>query len=502
MSSPRASGVLLHPTSLPGPFGVGDLGTEAFTFVDFLAGSGQTYWQTLPLGPAGAGDSPYSAFSAFAGNTLLISPEKLVGDALLDIGEISFASKSNGKSAECGSVEKWKHDLIENAFERFQGGNYREIRGKYEGFTHENAWWLDDYAMFIAVKRSNGGLPWFKWAEDLKYGHGPVFEESRHQLARQISIEKFAQFLFWRQWSAIRKYANEKNIKTIGDLPIFVALDSADVWCNKPIFKLGTGGQPTVVAGVPPDYFSKTGQRWGNPIYDWDAMRRDNFNWWTARVAFAFRMFDVVRLDHFIGFVRNWEIPAKDVTAENGQWADVPGWDLFETLQRRLGSLPMIAEDLGSLTPAVEQLRDAFGFPGMRVLQYGFGGDANNRDLPHNYVKNSVVYTGTHDNDTTVGWYRNLPGNARKHFRAYFRSNGREPNWDMIRGGYSSNADTVIIPLQDILGLDSRSRMNTPSTKNGNWKWRMAEGELSHDLEKRLYELTKLYGRLVSSQTD
>ena len=315
------------------------------------------------------------------------------------------------------------------------------------------------------------------------------------ELAREILAEKFYQYIFFRQWLAVKRYANEKGIRIIGDIPIFVALDSVDVWCNRDMFKLEPDGSPTVVAGVPPDYFSKTGQRWGNPIYRWETMSSDDFGWWTARIAFNLETLDTVRLDHFIGFSRNWEIPAGEDTAENGRWVDVPGADLLSTLKRRLGDISLIAEDLGSMTPEVEALRDAFGLPGMRILQYGFGGDADNRDLPHNYISNTVAYTGTHDNNTTAGWYRAAPKNVRAHCRKYLGSNGRAMHWDMIDVLLASVADTAIIPMQDVLGLGSEHRMNTPATTRGNWSWRLEDGAFTSEIAARLRERVELFGR-------
>ncbi len=492
---PRASGILLHPTSLPGEFGIGDLGSEAYRFVDLLVRSRQTYWQILPLGPVSQGNSPYSAYSAFAGNTLLISPEKLVDDDLLSPLVLKGISKFSAKKVEFDNVGAWKTKVLARAFETFQAESNSRLREGFDYFCHVNAWWLDDYTLFSTLKASNKQAAWFQWADPLKSRDPSALDEARSQLSREITAEKFYQFLFFRQWLALRKYAKDNGVRIIGDIPIFVAHDSADVWCNQGKFKLNKDGSPKVVAGVPPDYFSKTGQRWGNPIYDWEAMQADRFNWWTARMAFTLETVDIVRLDHFIGFSRNWEVPGTDETAENGKWNDVPGNALFTVLRERLGELTVIAEDLGSMTPEVERLRDTLGFPGMRILQYAFGGDARNRDLPHNYVKNSVAYTGTHDNDTTAGWYRSAPKNVRTHCRKYIRSNGREIHWDMIRELFASVSDTAIVPAQDLLGLGSDSRMNTPATGSGNWEWRMAEDSISERITARLAELTEFYGR-------
>ncbi len=490
---PRASGILLHPTALPGQFGIGDLGSEAFRFIDLLAAAGQKLWQILPLSPTGEGNSPYSAYSAFAGNTLLISPEKLFEDGLI-------SSISKPKDLAAGFVDfqrigEWKSRMLDEAFESLSALSASPLTGEFDYFSKANAWWLDDYAIFRALKSSHNEKPWYEWAAPLKLREQAALETVRSQLAREIKAEKFYQYLFFRQWLAVRKYANEQGIRIIGDIPIFVALDSSDVWCNRNKFKLNADGSPKVVAGVPPDYFSKTGQNWGNPIYDWQAMLNDDFGWWTARIAFTLETVDIIRLDHFIGFGRNWEIPGDDKTAENGRWVDVPGTQLFETLRRRLGDVPLIAEDLGSMTPAIEKLRDSFGLPGMRILQYGFGGDAFNTNLPHTYTQNSVAYTGTHDNDTTAGWYKSAPKNVRTHCRKYLRSNGREMHWDMIDAVLRSVADTAIVPMQDVLGLGSGHRMNTPATANGNWSWRLESNAFTPEIAARLSEMTELYGR-------
>jgi len=475
MNFPRASGILLHPTSLP----TGDLGS-AYGFIDWLASAGQTYWQILPLNLVPAGGSPYSALSAFGGNSSLISAARLIEDGLIDEG-----SAAN----DCNAV-------LGEAFERFRAEGRGERREAYETFARENAWWLDDLALFIALKDTHDQASWADWAPALRKREWDALDKARVQWKREIEAVKFWQFLFFSQWMSVKDYANERGVRIIGDIPIFVAYDSADVWCNQQLFKLDDEGRPTVVAGVPPDYFSETGQLWGNPIYDWQAMLADNMGWWTARVAWTLKTVDVARLDHFIGFVRNWEVPGGDTTAENGQWADVPGREIFTVLRGRLGELPLIAEDLGSVTPEVEALRAECGFPGMRILQYAFGGDAHNRDLPHNYTNDSVAYTGTHDNDTSRGWYKNVPRNIRHHLRKYLSSNGREVHWDMLHAVWSSVADTAIAPAQDILGLGSEARMNTPATVDGNWKWQLTDGQLNDELAERLREMTELFGRI------
>ncbi len=505
---PRASGILLHPTSLPGSYGIGDLGGEAFKFVDFLSDSRQTYWQILPLGPTGFGDSPYQCFSAFAGNTLIISPERLIEEGLLskdDLGEIPRFPEDH---VDFGAVYEWKTELLPKAFESFSQGAGLELRDAFAKFCSENQFWLDDYSLYRAVKASESRKPWYEWPEDLRLRDAEALRFASKRLSHQAEAEKFYQFLFFRQWAAVKSYANSNGVRIIGDIPIFVALDSSDVWCNQDKFKLNADGTAKVVAGVPPDYFSKTGQLWGNPIYDWDSMRRDHFAWWVARAYSTLQIVDIVRLDHFRGFAASWEVPGTDETAENGTWVEVPGRELFTALHRSLGRLPVIAEDLGFMTPDVEELRDEFNIPGMRILQFGFGGDARNRDLPHNYIRHSVAYTGTHDNDTAVGWFSSLETaaaedanadaiRARDHCLEYLNSDGSSINWDLIRAVWASVADTAIVPMADILSIGSEGRMNVPSTVGGNWQWRMANGAITDRIQDRLRELTEIYGRSV-----
>lgn len=495
MRFPRASGILLHISSLPGPHGIGDMGDHAFEFVDLLAEAGQAYWQILPLTPAGAGNSPYSSYSAFAGNKLLISPERLVADGVLDRIEVSDFPSFDEAAVDFDGAWQWKGPLLEAAFEHFRSTPNKEITEEFERFAGENAWWLEDYALYTALKDAFGSKPWFEWPMPIRTRDDEAVERARRQYSREIDAERFSQFLFFRQWRALKRYANAHGVSIIGDIPIFVALDSADVWCNQHFFKLEPDGTPKVVAGVPPDYFSETGQLWGNPIYDWAAMFEDDLGWWTARIAFELQRTDIVRLDHFIGFVRNWEVPFGDETAENGEWADVPGEQIFSTLTRRLGDMPLIAEDLGSLTAEVEQLRDRFGFPGMRILQYGFGGDAMNRDLPHNYPRNCVAYTGTHDNDTALGWYHSLTNEHRRHLRSYLGFSGRDINQGMIRCLLASVADTVIIPLQDLLGFGNDGRMNFPGREDGNWTWRVPGEMLTSGAFDRLHKMCEIFGR-------
>jgi 4-alpha-glucanotransferase len=506
LSFPRSSGILLHPTSLPGKFGVGDLGDEAYRFVDFLAASNQSLWQVLPLGPTGYGDSPYQCFSAFAGNTLLISPERLAHDELLSAEDLARAPAFDEEKVDFGNVIKLKNALLKKAFERFQQRTNASLREDFERFSHRASSWLDDYALYRALKDAQGGKAWNKWERQFARRDRAALVSARERLREEVEAQKFYQFLFFKQWAALKAYCHERHVKLVGDIPIFVARDSADVWMNPDEFKLDEAGNPLVVAGVPPDYFSTTGQLWGNPIYNWDRMLADGFRWWIERVRATLRIFDIVRIDHFRGFAASWEIPGGDKTAEHGRWVNVPGRELFTAIKRALGDLPIIAEDLGVITPDVEALRDDFGLPGMRILQFAFGGDTKNADLPHNYIRNSVVYTGTHDNDTTVSWFSSQPGagstrnteqieRERNFSLNYLNSDGHEIHWDFIRAVLASVADTAIIPLQDLLGLGTEARMNLPNSTTGNWAWRYKTDALTIEVGERLKRLTQLYGR-------
>jgi len=497
---------------LPGRFGVGDLGPEAFRFADFLLAAGQSLWQVLPLGPTGYGDSPYACFSAFAGNTLLISPERLAEDGLLDQDELSSAPAfEDEERIDFQAANELKKRLLEKAFARFHQTTGTALRIAFESFCQQYSSWLDDYALFRALKDAHGGVAWNEWEPELARRDAGALARAREELRDQIEAQKFYQFLFFKQWLALKTYANERGIKLIGDIPIFVAQDSADVWTNPEEFKLDERGVPLVVAGVPPDYFSSTGQLWGNPLYNWERMRANGFRWWIARVAATLKTVDILRIDHFRGFAACWEIPGGDKTAERGRWVEAPGRELFTAIRQALGKLPIIAEDLGVITPDVEALRDDFGFPGMRILQFAFGGDPHNHDLPHNYHRNVVVYTGTHDNDTTVGWFESEAGagstrdaaqieRERKFCLKYLQTDGREIHWDFIRAVLASVADTSLIPLQDVLGLGTKARMNLPNSTSGNWAWRYKAGALTNDASKRLKELTELYGRKQEGQ--
>ncbi|HJQ70689.1 MAG TPA: 4-alpha-glucanotransferase [Blastocatellia bacterium] len=506
----RSSGILLHPTSLPGPFGVGDLGSEAHKFIDFLESSGQKLWQIMPLGPTGFGNSPYSSFSAFAGNTLLVSPDLLIKDKLLTKEDLKGAPRFHRDRVDFGRVIEFKNRLLARAFENYKRANDAGMAEDVKNFSQFAGDWLDDYALFRAIQEQAGGASWDVWKPELRRRERRAIESARRDLSEKIEAQKFFQYLFFKQWFLLKAYSDEKGIKIIGDMPIFVAYDSADVWAYPELFKLDEEGRPTVVAGVPPDAFSKTGQLWGNPIYNWDRMRETGFSWWIKRMRAALQIVDIVRVDHFRGFAATYEIPAKDETAEHGRWVKAPGRELFAALKHYFHNLPIIAEDLGTITPDVHHLRDVLGLPGMRVLQFAFGGDPRDTHLPHNYNQNTVVYTGTHDNDTVVGWFESKPQSEAAEVEAeeseekesdadralrYLNTDGREIHWDFIRAALASVADIAIIPLQDLLGLGSDARMNLPASQKDNWAWRFRAGALGDELSQRLKEMTELYGR-------
>lgn len=499
----RTCGILLHPTSLPGRYGIGDLGDSAYRFVDFLVAAGMRLWQVLPLGPTGYGDSPYQSFSAFAGNPLLVSPDTLVEQGLLTHDDVKHVPRFHADRVDFGPVIDYKTALLATAYERFRAGNHEELAAEFEAFCLMASDWLDTYAIFRTLKASFGGKAWNEWDEPVALGHPSAVSDALEGRMDEIEMIKFGQFLFFRQWFALKEYCNERGIDVVGDAPIFVAYDSSDVWAHRSQFKLDARGNPIVVAGVPPDYFSKTGQLWGNPIYDWDHMRSDGYAWWIERMRASMLLFDAIRLDHFRGFCACWEVPAGEETAVNGKWVPAPGMELFLAIRDALGRLPILAEDLGVITPDVEALRDSFGFPGMRILQFAFGADAKCIDLPHNYVQNCIVYTGTHDNDTTVGWYtdpkRKHATKERSLCREYLHSDGLEIHWDLIRAAFASIANTAIVPMQDVLGLGSEARMNLPASASGNWMWRMPHGALTTRLSRRLHRLAEIFGRLETA---
>lgn len=493
-ASRRAAGVLLHPSSLPGEYGIGDFGPAAYSWIDALAHARQKWWQILPLGPTGFGDSPYQSYSAFAGNTLLISPQFLIQDGILNHGDLEGVRFGAG-NIDYGAVSQFKSRMLARAWELFQVGRGSGLRSAFDDFCRQQANWLDDYALFMAIKDSQGGKSWQQWPAQLRRRQSNALTGLRQEIGPNIGAYKFQQFLFQRQWQAVKSSAHERGISIIGDVPIFVSGDSADVWANPQLFLLNEECQPTVVAGVPPDYFSATGQLWGNPLYNWDALSASGFAWWLARLRNTLSQVDIIRLDHFRGFEAYWEIPAGKPTAQEGRWVKAPGSALLTTLRQALGGLPLIAEDLGLITPEVEALRDDFGLPGMRILQFAFGGDADNPYLPHMYVPNTVAYTGTHDNDITRGWFTTAPEKERDHVRRYLGRDGSDIAWDFIRAAWSSVADLAITPLQDVLNLDARARMNSPGRPTGNWCWRFSADQITPWVLDRLGEMTQMYGR-------
>jgi 4-alpha-glucanotransferase len=489
----RSAGVLLHPTSLPGPYGIGDLGPIAHEWVDVLASARQRWWQVLPLGPTGYGDSPYQCFSAFAGNIYLLSPELLRRDGLIGPLDVVTPSFPTGE-VDYGAVVEFKQALLARAWGNYRAGAAPSLRAPFDEFCGREARWLNDYALYAALKEKHDGASWLEWEPDLRLRKPAALDRAHRVLVDDAGRHCFGQFLFWRQWSDLKAYAHTKGIRLIGDVPIFVATDSADVWANPEQFKLDEDRQPTVVAGVPPDYFSATGQLWGNPHYDWEKMKASGYTWWIARFRKTLEQVDLVRLDHFRGFEASWEVPAGSPTAETGEWVPGPGADLLTAVQKALGRLPLIAEDLGVITPGVEALRDAFDLPGMRILQFAFDG-SENRFLPHNFEHNTFVYTGTHDNDTTHGWYSTLPEHVRDFFQRYYPWRDDDVAWGLMRLAWSSVADFALVPLQDILSLPTESRMNYPGRPSGNWRWRFHTGQLTPAHAEKLADWTSMYGR-------
>lgn len=501
MSFNRSAGILLHPTSLPSRYGIGDLGSSAYQFVDFLVAGRLSLWQMLPLGPTGYGDSPYQSFSAFAGNPLLISPDRLVADGFLPAKAIEKVPDFPTGQVDFGPVIDYKRDLLRAAHDYFQENATPAQRDAYSRFCLNTSYWLDDYALFMALKEhhkdQDGGV-WNTWPRPIAKRQVKAMKQWTRDLANDIESHKFQQFLFYKQWLELKSYANKQGIKIIGDIPIFVAYDSADVWSHPELFHLSKDGSPSVVAGVPPDYFSATGQRWGNPLYNWEKIAAENYDWWVKRIHMNLVQADIVRIDHFRGFEAYWEIPATEPTAVIGRWVKGPDAAFFEAIQAKLGELPIIAEDLGVITPEVEDLRDRFAFPGMRILQFAFGGERNSSFLPYNYIKNTVVYTGTHDNETTLGWYLNATEDERDHVRRYTVSSGRDIVWDLIRLAYASVADIAVIPMQDVFVLGNEARMNFPGKEGGWWRWRYTREMFSaraSGIALGLAELAYLYGR-------
>lgn len=488
----RSAGVLLHPTSLPGLDGIGDVGPQAYRWVDWLAATGCTLWQVLPLGPTGYGDSPYQCFSAFAGNPFLVSPELLLQDGLLTADDLDDRPDFPVDRVDFGPVIQWKLQLLDRAYEHYLV-DPSPLRAPFEAFQQQEYSWLSDFALFMSIKEAQGGVGWEHWPEPLRMREPQALAEARQSAA--VQRHAFRQFLFFKQWTALREYAHAKGLRIVGDIPIFVAFDSADAWSHPELFYFDQDRKPTVVAGVPPDYFSATGQLWGNPLYRWEAHAQSDYAWWIDRMRATLKQVDVIRLDHFRGFAGYWAVPYGNPTAEIGEWRPGPGKEFLTALQQALGDLPIIAEDLGLITPDVIELRDSFDLPGMRIFQFGFG-SPQDPFLPHNYVRNCVAYTGTHDNDTVLGWYKSAPKSEQKLARNYLDATGRTLPWAMIRSLWASVANAVVAPMQDLLSLGTEARMNFPGKLGGNWAWRVLDDQLTDELQAKLLEFNTIYSRL------
>ena len=500
MKLPRSSGILLHPTSLPGPFGSGDLGSSAFQFIDWLVSAGQSIWQMLPLGPIGMANSPYMSNSAFAGNPLLIDLQELCSRGWLTDKDLEDKPGSNGARINYQAVIEYRMEKLYKASAKYFEQKSSRDREQYEKFCQKEKSWLEDYALFQALNQKHGWKEWTSWEKDIVHRKPDVLKEVQQELKQLVDFNKFSQWCFAEQWKNIKKYSQGKNVRLVGDIPIFVAHHSADVWADQHEFLLDKEGNPTSVTGVPPDYFSEDGQRWGNPLYRWDVMKKNRYQWWIKRFRRTFDLFDIIRIDHFRGFEANWKIPAEQKTARIGKWVKGPGADLFKTVENTLGKLPIIAEDLGVITPPVVALREKFNFPGMKVLQFAFATDESDIFLPHNYESRFVVYTGTHDNDTTKGWYEKASEKERDFVRRYCKTDGHEINWDLIKAALQSVADMAIIPFQDILDLGTEGRMNYPGTIEGNWEWRFTWDMVKPGIAPRLFEMAEIYGRLIKQK--
>ena len=493
----RTSGVLMPISSLPSPYGIGTMGKAARKFVDFLEKAGQTYWQILPICPTSYGDSPYQSFSSFAGNPYFIDLDYLCKDRLLTKKECnSFEWGGSERYIDYGIMYQSRYALLRKAFTRFM----KEPPKDYSQFCRDESEWLEDYTLFMALKDANQGASWLEWEHDLKVRNPEAVAKAKEEHQEDIEFYSMLQYLFFKQWRELKAYVNDKGLQIIGDVPIYVAMDSADVWANPTLFYLDEKLNPIEVAGCPPDAFAADGQLWGNPLFRWDEMKKDDYAWWTRRIAAMAKLYDIVRIDHFRGFDSYYAIPAKDDTARNGKWKQGPGMDLFNTLEKKLGKLPIIVEDLGFLTPSVHQLLKDSGFPGMKVIQFAFDSREGSDYLPHNYPQHCVVYTGTHDNDTVMGWMKTAPRPSVKFAIEYLNLTKDEGyNWGMMRAAWSSVADLAIVPFQDLLGLGSEARINVPSTLGDNWKWRAAETEITSALARKVKKYMIMYGRLKAA---
>ena len=490
----RTSGILLPVASLPSKYGIGAFSKEAYKFVDTLEKAGQSYWQILPLGPTGYGDSPYQSFSTFAGNPYFIDLEKLIKKGWITKDECkAYDFGDNAGYVDYEKIYNCRYEILRKAYERSRIADDAD----FQKFCKENKEWLDDYALYTEIKAANDGKSWSEWEDEYRLRDELALEKFAKENREGILFQKFMQYEFATQWGALKAYANEKGIEIIGDIPIYVAFDSADSWSHPELFQFDENGLPTGVAGCPPDAFSATGQLWGNPLFRWDVMKKDSYSWWTKRISAMAKLYDIVRIDHFRGFDSFYAIPAKDDTAKNGVWKDGPGMDLFTVLEQKLGKLPIIVEDLGFLTPSVKKLLKDSGFPGMKVIQFAFDSREDSDYLPHNYPQHCVVYTGTHDNDTVMGWMKTAPKDCVRFAKDYLNLTKEEGyNWGMMRAAWSSVADMAIVPMQDLLGLDSKARINIPSTTGGNWQWRATPEQIDNKLAKKLHKCMQMYARL------
>ena len=500
MNFERSSGMLLHPTSLPGPFGSGDLGASSYHFVDWLIVAGQKLWQMLPLGPVGMGDSPYMCLSAFAGEPMLIDLQELSDRGWLPKNELQDLPHFDQQKVHYGNVKAFRMSKLRTASANFFAKNSKNEMEEFHSFCKKQKLWLEDYSLFMSLIQKYNGAEWSTWDPELVKRTPAALKAIRKELEQEIKFWEFTQWCFFRQWFALKNYANERGVKIVGDIPIFIAFQSADVWANQHLFHLDKERKPKFVAGVPPDYFSVTGQRWGNPLYDWKAMHEENYSWFIDRIRTTLALVDIVRIDHFRGFAGYWEIPATEATAVKGRWVKGPGAKLFDAIEKKLGKMPIIAEDLGEITPDVVELRDRYDFPGMRILQFAFAADTKNNFLPHNYIANTVVYSGTHDNDTTIGWFTSATEREREFVKKYVGTDGKDIQWDLIRVASQSVAAMAVFPFQDVLGLGTEARMNMPGHALGNWSWRFVWEQVEHWHAMRLYEITALNARTTADR--
>lgn len=500
MLKERSSGILLHPTSLPGRYGIGTLGRSAFDFIDFLVKAKQQYWQILPLGPTGYADSPYQCFSAHAGNPNLIDLDLLVKERILHRDDLAEYPQFHTGRIDFEAVQESRLPLLRKAWQSFTLYADNVEKMAYRNFLKDQSKWINDYALFRAIKANRDQKPWYLWEDPLKMREPEAIRAIQTLLHDEIDFHRFMQFLFFRQWTAVKEYAHSHKVKIIGDIPLYVALDSADAWANPDIFEFDEQLDPVRVGGVPPDYFSETGQLWGNPLFRWDRLKETGYRWWIERIRTNLFLYDIIRIDHFRGFAAYWAVPYAEKTAIRGEWIPCPGKDFFDALRAEFGDLPIIAEDLGVITPDVEELRDGFGLPGMKILQFAFDSSEANDYIPHNYVKNCIVYTGTHDNDTVVGWFNSAKPEDREYLLDYLGAGEDDIHWSLIRLAWSSVAYTAVVPMQDLLGLDTDARMNLPGTTQDNWQWRAKAGDFTPELAAKLAHLTMLYGRTKKSK--